>query len=429
MTNFEKWRYYCKDLESPQSFIDWSYYWTISSVLQRRVWIGDDGFQIFPNIFVCFVARPGIGKSLAARIGGNHILKNFYKEDKSRTDQNGKPMLIPQISFSADCTSPESLIQQLSESIRIYNGTKVLANGSTVKFPIPHNSMSLLLSEEMTTLFRANMQDIPTFLNQWWDAQNFDYKTKHNGSDIIKNICVCLLGCTTPENMKKLMLTGVLDQGFTARAIFIFDEKQRSKKLLYKFTPDQLQAFKEVREHIKKLNDVEGPLEFSPEAFEYFQEYYESGKLQNEICNNDYKLEHYRGRIKVHVIKLAALMHYSEEVESKVIQIHNVKNAITMLRSVEPNMHRALASGSKNIVYDVANEIVEFLKVAGPQRKLAMFIRHTSQLNKDQWEEAIDFLKTTKQIKEEMGTGDFKNTIMLTYSADCPQLIVKEKVA
>lgn len=424
ITNFDKWRFYCKDLESPQPFIDWTWLWTISAALQRRVYLGDEGFPIFPNGFICFVADPGIGKSLAARIAGNQILKKFHTVNTKQTDVNGQPKLVPRISFSADCTSPESLIQQLGAAIRIYYVDKPTKDGSIKKEPFPHNSLAMLLSEEMTSLFRANMNDIPTFLNQWWDAQDFEYKTKHNGEDIIKNVCVSLLGCTTPENMKRLMGQGILDQGFTARALCIYANKHRQKHLLYTFSDEQKKCFEDIKLHVGKLLDINGQVSLSPEAFEWFKDYYESGKLQGEIANKDIKLQHYAGRIKVHVLKVAQWLHFSENTTSKVIDLQTVKNAVAMLRSIEPDMHRALASSSKNPVYDGAIEILDFLRVNGPQRKLAMQIRFTSILDGKQWEEALNFLKLTKQIKEDMDPA--LKCLRLSYASDSPQLEVRK---
>jgi len=293
MTNFEKWRYYLDDLESPDVFINWTLMWTISAALQRRVYYGSLKAPIFANTFIVFVADPGIGKSNAARIAGTHILKTFFTTKKEVLDpQTGAPLQIPAITFSADCTTYESLIQQLGMAIRGYEQTRVTENGLRIKVPASHNSMCLLLSEELTTLFRTNMEDVSGALNQWWDAQDFHYKIKHGPEDNIKNVCVNLLGCTTPDNVAKLMKLGVLDQGLTARALFIYGTQPRKRTLKYNFSQDQIAKFEEVRNHIKHLLTLEGEIDFTDEASEWLTDYYESGKLQGEVCNNDRRLQH-----------------------------------------------------------------------------------------------------------------------------------------
>jgi len=416
MTNLEKWRFYLDDLESPDVFINWTLPWAVSSALQRRVYYGSLKAPIFPNIYVVFVADPGIGKSIAARIAGSHILKTFYTTKKEVLDpQTGAPMQIPAISFSADCTTYESLIQQLGMAIRGYEQTRTTENGLRIKVPASHNSMCLLLSEELTTLFRTNMDDISGALNQWWDAQDFHYKIKHGPEDNIKNVCVSLLGCTTPDNVAKLMKLGVLDQGLTARAIFIYGDIQRKRTHRYNFTEEQVARFEEVRSHIKHLLTLEGEIDFTPEADAWFKDYYESGKLQGEICNKDRRLQHYSGRIKVHVVKLAIALHFMENhTMGKAITLATVQQAVAMLRAVEPLMHKALASNAKNELFDSAMKMMEYLRSNNSKAsKIQLRLRFGDVLNMKQFDECLDYLKMTGQVVESFPAGETKLMVMI----------------
>ena len=73
MTNIEKWRYFLKDLESPDLFIDWGFYSMISTALQRRVWLFPDTFTLYPNLFVLLVGPPAAGKSRVISQVSEHI--------------------------------------------------------------------------------------------------------------------------------------------------------------------------------------------------------------------------------------------------------------------------------------------------------------------------------------------------------------------
>ena len=64
MTNAEKWKFWNRDSFSPDIFIEWSWWMLVSSVLQRRVWYGNDTYPLYPNLYTLFVAPPGIGKGL-----------------------------------------------------------------------------------------------------------------------------------------------------------------------------------------------------------------------------------------------------------------------------------------------------------------------------------------------------------------------------
>ena len=76
----------------------------VSAALQRRVWMGNyDNMPIFPNIYVIFVANPGIGKSMSARIGGAKILKTFRYIDNAKVKAG-----IPQ-----DCSVVLSALKEI----------------------------------------------------------------------------------------------------------------------------------------------------------------------------------------------------------------------------------------------------------------------------------------------------------------------------
>lgn len=404
MTNLQKWRYYLQDLESPDIFIDLTFYWTISAVLQRRVYFGPWKEPLFPNVYFVFVANPGVGKSRAARISGNHILKTLYYTDNKKIDgATGEPILIPHLSFAADCTSPESLINQLCTAQRAYTRTDY-SSGTPVKIPASQNALCLLLSEEMTTMFRENMELICSSLNQWYDAQDFTYKILSRGEENIRNVCVSMLGCTTPDNIKKLINKGILDQGLTARGLFAYAEKPRKLKLSFDLSGEKEKMFNDVKQHAKNLLKLEGQIKLSPEAEAWFTEYYESGKLQSEIQNKDRRVQHYSGRIKVHLIKLAILVHCGDNAnpQDMIITLEELKTALAILREIEPTMHRALASEAKNPLFDIGLDIVEYLKTCKDYMasRTNLRLRFGEVLKMKELDECIDYLKMSGFVEE-----------------------------
>jgi hypothetical protein len=401
MENLRKWRYYLQDLESPDIFIDYTLLWAVSSALQRRVFFGHPKQPLFPNVYFVFVAPPGVGKSMAARKAGDGILKSFVTPDTKVVDSTtGQPVLRPDISFAADCTSPQSLIMQLSMSQRAFAQTKILENGSMIKVPASHNSMSMLLSEELTTMFRENMELICSSLNQWYDAQDFNYTILQRGEQIITNVCVSMLGCSTPDNIMKLTNRGILDQGLNSRAIFIYASEARQKKLLFDVNPEQEKAFDDVRTHVKSLLKIEGQCKLADDAVEWFKDYYESGKLEKEILNKDKRVENYRARIKVHAIKNAILCHYIDHTDM-VITLKDLQNGVSMLRRVEPEMHKALASSSKNELYDIGLRILDFIKSSGGKvSRIAIKLKFECDVPMEDIEKVLVYLKETYRIEE-----------------------------
>lgn len=371
MTNIEKWNFWLRELESPQVFIDFTAYWIVSSALQRRVWYGDYRFSpMFPNLYTVFVGPPGVGKSMAARLAGSKILKTFRLLDanKIRNGVEADKAFTDVISFSADNTTEQSLIQQLNKSTKSFDIPIVttLENGTVVKSTnrVQQASMSMLLSEEMTSLFKQSNENISSFLNQCWDAQDYHYKTKTQGEDLIKNVCVTLLGCTTPDKMKKLVASGVLEGGFTARAIPLYCEEPRHKKFKYVFTKEQWNAFEEFKKHIENLTKVSGEVTFSPDAEEFFKSYYEApkgikSKMETERVNFDKRTDDYYGRKKTHIYKMAMLLHFMEHIDTMEIPLVTLKQAIDILHGVEADMHKALASAGNNPLFEYYRQVYD----------------------------------------------------------------------
>ena len=103
MTNLEKWRHYLKDMESPDLFIDWSFYSLISAALQRRVWLYPDSMSIYPNIFTLLVGPPAAGKSRVIS-----QVTDIVKSEKLMEFDAEKNAMVPMYPYGADTTTQES---------------------------------------------------------------------------------------------------------------------------------------------------------------------------------------------------------------------------------------------------------------------------------------------------------------------------------
>ena len=86
MSNLEKWRLYLRDFESPDLYIDWGFYFLISTCLQRRVWTSQGINAIYPNLFMLLVGPPACGKSRVVSMISDLIedsaLKTMSKDKK-----------------------------------------------------------------------------------------------------------------------------------------------------------------------------------------------------------------------------------------------------------------------------------------------------------------------------------------------------------
>lgn len=389
-TNLDRWRFFHKDCESPDSYINWAFYTMVSACLQRRVWYGPDIDPLFPNMFVVLVGKPATGKGRVIK-PVIQVLKSFKLTPNSTKEDD---LVIP---IGGDSITVEKLTQILAAASRSIVKKETGADGKEIVKRYIHSSMVFLL-EELASLFRKNQDDLVAFLTQAWDAGDYTRQTKNQGCDFIKNVCLNILAGTQPEFIINCFSSNLISLGFASRVIFIYEEEPRKRVFDIEYTPEQLEARKHVMEHLKKLTSLYGRVLFSQEAKEFLEDWYEN-RMDKERKNRAPVLDGYYGRKKVHVIKLSIAMHFADSVEMTV-QIPSVKKALEALELIEPKMHLALKVSGKetnNPLADIQDSIVNYLK-----HHKTVYIEEimlTFRLRKADLLEIIDNLRTLQLVE------------------------------
>lgn len=358
-TNLERWRYFTKDLESPDLYIDWTFYATISAALERRVaferWPHEEiGRAIFCNLYTIFIGPPGVGKSTAA--AWSLDLFRSFGGFKSLDDMHRR-----KINVAPSSTSLEGLYRYMSE----HSKTITLPPDAPVEDSKQKHTLATPIAffavDELATLFHTNTDDIVNFLSQGFDCQDFHRQTKTQGVDFLKSMCVTLLGCATPDWIRTVSKNGLLKQGFAARTVFVWGGEKRHLCARPQYTPAQIAEFKRIREHIEKLLRVYGPMYPTPDAIKWLDEWYmkDGEKLPP---GKDKILTDYYARKRVHLIKLAMLMHFADSV-TLTVTVEDFERALRLLERTEVEMHIALlGQQSENPAARVASLIMQQMK-------------------------------------------------------------------
>src|SRR5438552_13016993 len=178
MLNLERFQFYLADIESPSHFIDWNFFYLISSTLARRLWVGGN-FPTYPNQFLIFVAPPATGKSLPAS-KTTEILQSMVDLRVEGSNVYEKRL----VNISPNSVTLEALYEELANSVQ---SVKICDDPPKVYI---HSSTSFCIGDELGTLFRDKQNDLITFLTQAWDCgTKFYRKTKSNGEVNILNMC------------------------------------------------------------------------------------------------------------------------------------------------------------------------------------------------------------------------------------------------
>jgi len=409
MTNFERWQTYMAGIKSPQSFIDFGFYYLIGASLQRRVWCGPSHMPLFSNTFIGFVGEPGIGKGLVlnqvASFLKYHELEvpnkqanvklnaddktsiEIFKEATAMSDYQtatgtkspaglkDAPRLIP---VAADATTYEALVVALARSTRHLNFRELdPITGQNVLKTCIHASICFCLPEA-GSLFRRKTEDTVNFMLQTYDCGDYHYDAKTAGlKETIKNSCLNFLAGTTPNFMKKTFNADLLGEGFSSRCWFIFESQNRFETTrVPDLTPLQEQCKVELLAHIKKLTRLYGRIEFEDGAEEWLDNWWKTVHHGggNGRANLSDKLKPYYSRKDIHVKKMAMIQILSEHAEDDgnlkpiaKITIHSLKRAIETLAAVERKMHLALMFNGRNPLGELSNKIEGFLTRKGAQ--------------------------------------------------------------
>jgi len=329
----------------------------VASALQRRVWFGNlEDQPLFPNLYIVLIGPPACGKGLVIQ-PVNRIITHWPRKDSDigREPAPGEeiPRLIP---TGPDKITPECLFQEMSKCMRRF--AFEAPNAETKIYG--HSSMAFIL-EELNALFKRNMEDIPKFLLKAYDCGEYQYKTKHQGNDLIRNMCLNFLAAGTPAILKDAAKYNIFDDGFTSRTIFIFEREPRyySYELPIR-TADQIKAFQELLPWIKQLSGLFGEIRYSEECKQFLRDTCER-EHKTLIASAGPKMQSYLGRRGVTIKKIAAALHFSESL-SLDIPVERFQEAVEFLRPIENNMQGGFSVVGRNELHPFAQQIVTHCK-------------------------------------------------------------------
>jgi len=431
---YKLWCNYTKNLSAPQVYIDLSYYWLISTCLQRRIFLQSYERPLFPNLYVVLVGPPGIGKGIVitpiaeilkahklhkktaatpAAFGqldeaGKRLLaiKMDLEEAIEKNMQASKieePMLFP---VAPDDITYEKLVEKTAQSIRrirISEPNQMAPSGY-----YGHCSIAVCL-EEMATLFKRNSEKVLKFLLKAFDSGDYTYETISRGQSKIKNNCLSLLAGTTPGQIKEMLDERIVDDGWSGRTIFVYADRPRRYTFgIADFSPAQLEAKQLLIKHVGDLGALYGLVKYSPEAYDFLVDYFVTSWEKVEK-NKDIRLFPYYQRKNIHVPKLALAVHFSEveilyrdgkPICDMTLNLWDVKRALELTESIEPKMHLALNFKKRNPLAEASDAIIELLKSRGELTRVEILQATWDQLpnGEESLDQVLVFLQSTERI-------------------------------
>jgi hypothetical protein len=366
---------FAEDTEAPRDFWLWAGISTIASAVQRKVWVPYGIETIYPNMYILIIGPPASRK--AAPI---NLSKKLLQE--------------LQVTISKDSGSKRALTKQMAAAV------------DKEKFFEPKGqkwigqSAISIISRELSSLLAVEPKTMIEFLTDGYDCpeDKWEYGTSEKGEDILYyHVINCLLG-TTPGWFANNLPQEAVGSGWTSRHIIIFGDKVYKRVPRPELTERQKHVYKSLVNDLQLIAGLVGEMSWSKEAGEYFDNWYKDiDKNLSKI--KDERLAPFGGRVHVHVIKTAIVLHLDR---SSVLELEadDVGRAIELVWGTIPGASQAFGgfgpSRTSGEVHRIEQQ-VRIMKVVAFEELLAANLRH---VNKSELVEILSTLVAAKKIQE-----------------------------
>lgn len=350
---------YTQNSESPRSFHVWCGLSLLAAALQRKVYLSWGFEKIYPNLYIVLVGPSGSRKGLALGIAKNLLVN------------------IPGISVAPESSSGrEAMVLAMKRA----NGNFTDQHDGKIKF---HCSLTAF-SEEMSVFLGQKDIKYLSNLTDWYDSKDdWRYETVGRGLDTLQGLCFNLAAATAPDWMQSMLPQEAIGGGFTARIIFIVEERKGKTVAKHQLTAEESALEGKLARDLERINQLTGPATFTPAGEKAYTEWYEveSEKSQRgEYAIPDDRFSAYCERRQTHVRKLLLGLSASRG-DSLLLDKIDFDHALMILRAAEGKMHKAFGGLGKGRNADATEQVREFIRVQGVATRSSLMAKFYRDLD------------------------------------------------
>lgn len=375
---------YASGNEAPEMFHVYAGYSVLSAAISRKVWLPYGDEAIYPNVYVIFVGDAGNGKSMALRKA-----KRMLSE-------------LGSVPISRSVETPEGLWRFMAGDPKTNPPTPSPVRFSTA-WPdgiIRDCHPMTIIANEFVNFIGKDEKGWMNALNDIYDEDNYEYRTKNCGEDNLLGPYIVLLGALTTDVSADLQKERVIASGFARRTIFQYGERQwHNPHAIPEFDDAQKEVRQRCVDYARELTKVQGTFYWSKETQDWWETWYQ--KHLSAIPTAAPHIKHWLTSKHVQLLKIAMLTSLSESVEL-VINIDHIETALAFLDRTEQDLYKVFGGVGRNELASVAVRIYEYVQgrtVPIPMKQMkSMF--WTSCKPPNDLNQCLEYLKTSGKIKE-----------------------------
>jgi len=306
----------------------WGALFAVSGVLQRRSWLDWVIERLYPNLYLVFIARPGVCKKTVSISFGARVIARvadvFTREDDKQI------YTIPTWSGS---TTPEYLMDILKPRIIHITGD---ALGFDRDYPV--GSRVAIIADELSEFLGKQKynQGMISRLTKLYDCpREAKIGTKKDKTQEVRDVFVNFCGGTTPDGFRDSIPAEAHGGGLMSRCIIVWQEH----KTRHFYRPKRIPGIPDEDELARRLAWIAehrmGEYRLTEAADALYQNWYDENKSDlSRISDSD-------TRADILLVKTAHLIAASHYKKTQFIDEDDIQAAIDLVALATEQKHRA----------------------------------------------------------------------------------------
>lgn len=324
-----------RGMESPTLFFVWNCLWLISTVMKREAWLRWYPGKLWPNLYVILVAPP----SLCRKSSSLNIATSLLR-DLPHTMPDSLEAYKKDTKIITGKTTPEGLLGTLVPEKRVFlEGTPDGGTGRMVTVE-KGSQVAISISEFATFLGKQQYTSgMVNLLTDLFDCQDTNSEITRGRGDIpLKDIYVTLMAAITPDGLKLSIPEEAFGGGFMSRLMVAYQDVPTK---IYSI-PKAIEGYPTVDDLRTKLAwialNARGEYYLTPEAFQYYDEWYHKWKASLFAQGMENKEEF---RTDSLMLRTALLLRAQEYRVGQDITLENIKTAKRLVEYTTATAKRA----------------------------------------------------------------------------------------
>jgi len=387
-----------RGLQASTLFAIWSALYTLSAMNKRSAWISWGEDRVYPNLYLMFVAKPGLFKKTTLISYGddvmtravdemtNPIMRIVREPNTIRSEITPEAMhdiMKPQRVRVSKKDMPAEFVAQWHDEETDYMH---IEGGSNCNFIVSELSSAINKKQYNGGLIKKllDLYDCPT---------TSDRTTRADGTLAIEHVYMTLFGGTTPDQLRTEFPADLMGSGFMSRTITVTQDE-----LLRRFSRPYHYDGAPFKEDLAKslawiMDNKTGEFVFEPVAEAYIDMWYE-GHL-DRLAKGDESYTNVYSRYDLILRKVLMLFALQRYEGGNTITLEDVMQALQLMDFTYGKSSNTTDTSTVSRFYDHKKKIVSALLKA-PKQTLTRRKLYTSvqrHMNSEELQIALHELK------------------------------------